>query len=236
MQARKRARELESTRVQVTKASTPQIVHGKRRPVLNAGSFVDVTPNLTPAGHCSYGRHAWVVDSCLDAEGKTSVSVRYALEGNIEKHVELTRITPGQITQHTCVRPPKQTTIATIPPPTEEPMMTRKDYVDKPIEFLLQSAYSANKGFKWRRKQLGLAENDVQNERPLRQCLLSDYLSLKVYLLVTKRQTQTDAPSQHWKRGNDGQRASRLQRNNPHTIAYLCSVTWGVSINLPRTL
>jgi hypothetical protein len=75
MQAEKRARQLESTRVEVTKASTPQIIHDKRRPVLsNAGSFVDVAPNLTP-GHCSYGGHAWVVDSCLDAEGRTLVSV-----------------------------------------------------------------------------------------------------------------------------------------------------------------
>ena len=89
MQAEKRAREMESTRVQVTKASIPQIIHDKRRPVLNAGSFVNVAPNLTP-GHCSYGGHAWVVDSCLDAEGRTLVSVRYALEGNIEKHVEVT--------------------------------------------------------------------------------------------------------------------------------------------------
>jgi hypothetical protein len=82
MQAKKRARELESTRVQVTKASTPQIVHDKRRPVLNAGSFIDVSPNLTP-GHCSFGGHAWFVDSCLDAEGRILVSIRYALEGNI---------------------------------------------------------------------------------------------------------------------------------------------------------
>jgi hypothetical protein len=74
MQAEKRAREIESTRAQVTKASTPQIVHDKRRPVLNTVSFVDVAPNLTP-GHCSNGGHAWVVDSCLDAEGRTLVSV-----------------------------------------------------------------------------------------------------------------------------------------------------------------
>jgi hypothetical protein len=88
-QAEKRARELESTRVEVTKASTPQITHDKRRPVLNAaGSFVDVVPNLT-SGHCSYGGHAWVINSCLDSKGRTLVSVRYALEGNIEKHVEL---------------------------------------------------------------------------------------------------------------------------------------------------
>jgi hypothetical protein len=133
MQAEKRTRELESTRVEVTKASTPQIIHDKRRPVLNAGSFVDVAPNLTP-GHCSYGGHAWVVDSCLDAEGRTLVSVRYALEGNIKKHVELTRITPVQIPQYACVCPPKRTTIATLPPPTEEP---RTDYIDKPIESLL---------------------------------------------------------------------------------------------------
>ena len=96
MQAEKRAREVESTRVQVTKALTPQIVHDKRRPVLNAGSFVDVSPDLTP-GQCSYGGHAWVVDSCLDAKGRTLVGVRYALEGTIKKHIELTRITPVQI-------------------------------------------------------------------------------------------------------------------------------------------
>ena len=74
MQAEKRARELESTLVEVTKASTPQIVHDKHRPVLNAGAFVDVAPDLTP-GHCSYGGHAWVVNSCLDANGRTLVSV-----------------------------------------------------------------------------------------------------------------------------------------------------------------
>jgi hypothetical protein len=139
-----------------------------------------------------------------------------------------------QIPQHACVRPPKRTTVAAIPPPTEEPM-TRNDHVDKPIEVLLQSAYSANKGLRWRRKQLGLMDIDVQNDR-FRQCLLSDYVSLKAYLLVTKGQTQTDAPNQHRKRGNDGQWASRLQRNNPHTIAYICSIAWGVAINLPRTL
>jgi hypothetical protein len=65
---------------------------------------------------------------------------------------------------------------------------------------------------------------------------LSDYVALKAYLLLTKTQTQTDAPSQHRKRGNDGQWASRVQRNNPHTIAYLCGVAWDVAINLPRTL
>jgi hypothetical protein len=207
MQAKKRTRELESTRVQVTKALTPQIIHDKHHPILNAGSFVDVSPNLTP-GHCSYGGHAWVVDTCLDAEERTLVSVGYALEGNIEKHVELTRITPVRIPQHACVRPPKQTTIATIPPPTEEPTTKRKDYADKPIEFFLQSAYSANKGLRWRRKELGLAESDVQNNEQFRQCLLSDYLSLKAYLLVTKRQTQTDAPNQQRERRNDGQWAS----------------------------
>jgi hypothetical protein len=52
------------------------------------------------------------------------------LEGNIEKHVELTQITPREIPQHACARPPKRTTIATIPPPTEEPMTTRKEYID----------------------------------------------------------------------------------------------------------
>jgi hypothetical protein len=150
MQAEKRARELESTLVQVTKASTPQIVLDKCRPVLNAGSFVDVSPDLTP-GHCSCGGHAWVVDSCLDAKGRTLVSVRYALEGTIEKHFKLTRITPVRIPQHAHVRPPKRTTAATIPPSTEEPM-TRNDHVNKPIEVLLQSAYSANKGPRWRRK------------------------------------------------------------------------------------
>jgi hypothetical protein len=56
MQAKKRAREVESTRVQAIKASTPQIEHDRRRPVLNAGSFVSVAPNLTH-GHSSYGGH-----------------------------------------------------------------------------------------------------------------------------------------------------------------------------------
>jgi hypothetical protein len=113
--------------------------------------------------------------------------------------------------------------------------MTRNDHVNKPIEVLLQSAYSANKGPRWRKKQLGLMDIDVQNDR-FRQCLLSDYVSLKAYLLVTKGQTQIDAPNQHRKRGNDGQWASQLQRNNPHTIAYLCSIAWDAAINLPRTL
>jgi hypothetical protein len=40
MQAEKRARELESTLVEVTTASKPQIVHNNQRPVLNAGVFV----------------------------------------------------------------------------------------------------------------------------------------------------------------------------------------------------
>jgi hypothetical protein len=168
----------------------------------------------------------------LDAKGRTLVSVRYALEGNIEKHVKRTRITPVQIPQHACVCPPKQTTIATLPPPTQEP---RTDYIDKPIESLLQSAYSSNKGLRWRRKQLGLVACNIQDQR-FRQCLLSDYLSLKAYSLVTKLLAQTNAPSQHRKRGNDGQWANRIQRSNPHTIAYLCNVAWDVSINLPRNL
>jgi hypothetical protein len=41
------------------------------------------------------------------------VSVQYALEGSIEKNVEVARITPVQIPQHASVRPPQQTTIAT---------------------------------------------------------------------------------------------------------------------------
>jgi hypothetical protein len=119
------------------------------------------------------------------------VSVPYALEGNIEKHVELTRITPVQIPQHACICPPKRTTIVTLPPPTEE---QRTDYIDKPIESLLQSTYSSNKGRRWRRKQSGLVACDIQDQR-FRQCLLSDYLSLKAYLLVTKSLSQTNAPS-----------------------------------------
>jgi hypothetical protein len=78
MQAEKRARELESALVEVTKTSKPQIVHDSQRPVLNAGVFVAVSPDLTP-GHCSYGGNAWVVESSLDAKGRTLVSVRYAL-------------------------------------------------------------------------------------------------------------------------------------------------------------
>jgi hypothetical protein len=77
------------------------------------------------------------------------------------------------------------------------------------------------------KKTVGVSGGDVQNKR-FRQCLLSDYLLLKAYLPVTKMQTQTqtDAPNQHRKSGNDGQWASQIQRNNPHTIAYLCSVAW----------
>ena len=44
------------------------------------------------------------------------------------------------------------------------------------------------------------------------------------------------AREEYRKRGNDGQWASRTQRNNPHSIAYLCNVAWDVSINLPRNL
>jgi hypothetical protein len=102
----------------------------------------------------------------------------------------------------------------------------RKDYIDKPIELLLlvQSTYSSKKGLRsWRRKQLGLlVACDIQDER-FRQCLLSDYLPLKAYLQVTKALSQTkNAPTQHRKRGNDGQWINRIQRSNPHTIAYLC--------------
>jgi hypothetical protein len=49
-----------------------------------------------------------------------------------------------------------------------------------------------------------IVKNDVQDER-FRQCLLSNYLLLNANLQVTQTQTQTDAPNQHWKRGNDGQ-------------------------------
>ena len=234
MQAEKRQRELESTCVQLTKASTPQILHDKYNPVLNVGSFIDVAPNLTPR-NCSYGGNAWVVDSYLDAKGRTLVNVRYALDGTSEKQVQLTRITPLEIPQHSGGRPPKRTTVASIPSIEETMVTPRKDQFDQPIEGLLQSAYSTNKGKRWRRKQLGLEDSDVKDER-FRQCLLSDYLSLKVYLHVMKTHTQTNAPNQHRKRGNDGQWASRIQRNNPHSIAYLCSVAWDVSINLPRLL
>jgi hypothetical protein len=114
-------------------------------------------------------------------------------------------------------------------------MMAKQEYIDKPIELLLHSVYSTNKGLRWRRKQLGLVGSDVKDEK-FRQCLLSDYVSLKAYLQLTTTLTQTDGPNQHRKRGNDGQWASQTQRNNPHSIAYLCNVAWDVSINLPRNL
>jgi hypothetical protein len=114
-------------------------------------------------------------------------------------------------------------------------MMARQEYIDKPIKLLLHSAYSTNKGLRCRRKQLGLVGSEVKDER-FRQCLLSNYLSLKAYLQLTTTLTQTDGPNQHRKRGNDGQWASRTQRNNPHSIAYLCNVAWDVSISLPRNL
>jgi hypothetical protein len=157
MQAQKRAWDLESALVEVTKASKPQIVHDNQRHVLNAGVFIVVSPDLTP-DHCSYGGNDWVAESSLDAKGRTLVSVRYALEGSMEKNIELAPITPVQIPQHASVRPPRPTTIATIPPPTEETIMARQEYIDKPIELLLQPAYSTNKGLRWRRKQLGLGE------------------------------------------------------------------------------
>ena len=71
-------------------------------------------------------------------------------------------------------------------------MIAREEYIDKPVELLLQSAYSTNKGPRWRRKQLGLVGSDVKDER-FRQCLLSDYLSFKAYLQFTT--TQTDGPN-----------------------------------------
>jgi hypothetical protein len=139
------------------KASTPHILYDKhRRLVLNAGTFVYVVaPDLTPAGNCLYGGKAWVVNSYVDAKGRALVNVRYALEGTMETHIELTRISPVEIPQHACGRPPKRTVIASIPFP-EQPtrMMTQQDHKDQPIESLLQSAYSANKGTRWRRKQL----------------------------------------------------------------------------------
>ncbi len=54
------------------------------------------------------------------------------------------------------------------------------------------------------KKTVGVSGGDVQNKR-FRQCLLSDYLLLKAYLQVTKMQTQTqtDAPNQHRKSGNN---------------------------------
>jgi hypothetical protein len=67
MQAEKRARELELTLVKVTKASKLQIVHDNQRPVLNAGIFVVVSPDITP-DHCSYGGNAWVVESSLEEQ------------------------------------------------------------------------------------------------------------------------------------------------------------------------
>jgi hypothetical protein len=38
---------------------------------------------------------------------RTLVSVQYALEGTMKKHIELTQVTPIEIPQHACVRPPK---------------------------------------------------------------------------------------------------------------------------------
>jgi hypothetical protein len=52
-------------------------------------------PDIAP-GNCSYGGHAWVVDSYyLDPKGRTLASVPYALEDTIEKHIKLTQITPS---------------------------------------------------------------------------------------------------------------------------------------------
>jgi hypothetical protein len=105
MQAKKKAKDLESTCAQVTKALTPQILHDKHRSVLNTGSVANLSPDLTP-GNCSCGGHAWVVDSYLDAKGRTLVSVQYALVGTMEKHIKLTRITPIAIPQHAWAHPP----------------------------------------------------------------------------------------------------------------------------------
>jgi hypothetical protein len=172
----------------------------------------------------------------LDAKGRTLVSVQYALEGTIEKRIKFTRITPVQIPQHANVGLPKQITIATKSTPTENPMPARKDFIDKPIELLLQSVYSCNKGLRWRRKQLGLVASDIQDERfrqPPEQLLVAQGILTSNKVVVTDNCTQAN---QHRKRGNDGQWANRIQRSNPHTIAYLCNVAWDVSINLPRNL
>jgi hypothetical protein len=187
MQAEKRGREMESTLVQVTKASTPQIVLDKCRPVLNALApssmylLISLLANvpmedmlgLLTLAWMPKEEHWWVFDMHWKAPSRS-----------ISNLLELLQC---KSPQHARVRPPKRTTVATIPPSTEEPM-TRNDHVNKPIEVLLQSAYSANKGPRWRRKQLGLMDIDVQNDR-FRQCLLSDYVWLKAYLLVTKGQT-----------------------------------------------
>jgi hypothetical protein len=42
--------------------------------------------------------------------------------------------------------------------------MTRKDHVDQQIKVLLHLAYSANKGKRWRRKQLGLVDSDLKTK------------------------------------------------------------------------
>jgi hypothetical protein len=78
--------------------------------------------------------------------------------------------------------------------PTKE-QMTREDHVDQPIKILPQSAYSANKHYRWRRIQLGLLASDVEDER-FRQCLFSDYLSLKEGILASNKDTDTDRCTQ----------------------------------------
>jgi hypothetical protein len=110
----------------------------------------------------------------------------------MEKHIQLTQITPVEIPQHASACLSKQTTITTVKPTKES--MAWKDHVDQPIKFLLQLAYSANKGLRWRKKRLGLVESDGQDER-FRQCLLSKYLSLKAYFQVERRRYRRMHPT-----------------------------------------
>jgi hypothetical protein len=74
--------------------------------------------------------------------------------------------------------------------------MTQQHHEDQTIDSILQSAFSANKGLRWRRKQLGFVNTDVKSQG-FRQCLLSDFFSLEESLCAMA--TYSHAPNLHGK-------------------------------------
>jgi hypothetical protein len=60
MQAEKRARELESTRVQLTKASVPKVVHNKDRPVLNVFPPISLLATVLMEDMPGFLNHVWM--------------------------------------------------------------------------------------------------------------------------------------------------------------------------------
>jgi hypothetical protein len=85
------------------------------------------------------------------------VNVRHALVNPMEKHIDLTRITPvPMIPQHAYALSSPQKNKPCLTISIKEPTTTWY-HPDQIIDSILQSAFSANKGGskRWRRKQLG---------------------------------------------------------------------------------